>query len=642
MSFLRFLPWLAPLVVGALAGVAIDRTLRSDPDFPPAATGTGTASNPGASAAPARANGKTDAAVSFAAALEEKKAYRRRELVGELLPAMTVRQLIEAAESLRKKSNIKRWTDPAAAALVLGRLAQLDPGMALALASVGAAQGDVDMSVLSRVLDVLAETQPATAEAWIRSLPPGSARRNITGMWAALMAKIDPEAALRWIAADRPSTWSYRNIFEQMAETDPLGAVNRAASLPTGDQRQRALEGALSAWARTDPGSALSWIRNRPLDGTRSALLAQAMASYAESNPAAAASYALGALDGQERLKACEEVAQKWFKADFAAARAWLQGLPPEIVRACAPNVAAAWGEHDPAGAAAFAWEMEPDNRWNRGLRQVMSEWASRDFTAAKQWVAGLPPGAMRDTALSIMLDDRSWGGTNAPEPRVALDLAMTMGAGQTDLQRETINRNMQRWARDDFDAAAAWARGLPNQALGADLLKTALAEMAGYDPKRAILNIGLLPADARADATTRVASAWAFRDPAAAAQWVNSWPSGTDAAEVRRTITGTWLRTNPAAAVAWIQSLPNDVLAAAISPQTIRQLVSFDPNAALAVATRLPDGEARAQALDSFARSWYQRDPTSAGLWISQTGDLNAEQKQRAVQPRTGGGGRR
>ncbi len=650
MTLSRALPWIGGLVVGAVAGALLDRITAPDPvptGAGPAvisADGTAPIARPGTpSAAPALPGRPVQAAASAAAtasalngAMTESGPYRRRTQIMRLLAELSEDQIIACVEALRSREPTKVWTDADSVAILLERLAELNPTRALALAASKSARGFADNSVLSAVLEALAETRGDVALAWIRSLPNDRFKRGVISSWLEIVSKSDPDGALAWALTEKTPAQEFAGIFAKLAERDPAAALARAAALPAGEIRRQALGGAVGSWARTDPGGALTWVRNRPPDALRAELLSKAAGGFAEANPAAAAAFIMSSLDGRDRHDAALAVADRWVAADLPAARAWLESLPPEIARDLSPRILTVWGEKDPASAVAFAWKNGGgDGRGGWAMRSVLGDWAARDFDAAKQWLGALPPGGIRDAALQGLLADRPWGGGGASvDPRSALEIVSQLSGPMSDSRRSAMSEQMQRWARDDFEAAAVWARNLPDRKLSADLLTSALRELAGYDPQRALRTLPSLPADAIMEASRGVAATWAERDAAAAAKWVASWQPSEETLAAQREIANRWLRTDPRAAAAWLETLSPQVLAG-LGPRAIGPLVSTDPATALRLVDRLPDGAQRADSFETFARAWMRLDAASAQAWIASAPQLTPDQRTRLLSGR-------
>jgi len=144
----------------------------------------------------------------------------------------------------------------------------------------------------------LAAEQPATALAWIKSLPPGQlhqlALNNVLDFWSAS----DPQGAGEYVAQmpegpdqDVAATHFAKNF----GAADPSNAVRWAESLQ-GSARTAALVSIASGWAQKDPSAATRWAAALPID-----------------NPA--------------RADAIKAALSYWFLQDYEAARDFLNNL---------------------------------------------------------------------------------------------------------------------------------------------------------------------------------------------------------------------------------------------------------------------------------------------------------------------------
>lgn len=650
MPWSRYLLPACLVAGGVAAGIILDRAIGSSPEpapTTPVATAPVTgpaATSPGPSAAAprAKASAATPASPELNTALRESGPHRRRVLLAGMIGSMSVADLEQAIEALRSPDRHKIWTDPETAALLISRLAELDPARALVLASTRSLSGWPDHAVLRGVLEALAETRPDAVIAWLRALPNDRFKRSAVSSWLGIISKSDPEGALAWAMAEKVPPGELSSLFAKLAERDAMAAVTRASSLPAGEQRKAALNGAVQEWAKVDPGAAMAWIRSRPVDRLRSDLIAKAAAGFAETNPAGAAAFVMSSLEGRDRAEAARAVAEAWMQSDFGQAKAWIEQLPREMAREVGPRILSTWAEKDPAGAVNFVWQNQSDGgRGEWALRTVMAEWASRDFNAAKNWLVSLPAGNMRDAVLAGLLTERRWGGGSAEiDPRSALDLIVQLGGPDSEARRTAMSEQLARWARDDFDAAALWARNQPDRKLAGELLGSALREVASYDPQRAIRALPTLSTDAQLTAGKAIAESWAQSDPAAAARWVATWPPTEASLEAQREIAARWMRQDSRAALTWLEGQTPDFLAQSVSPRVIGPLASNDPAAAQRLVERMPQGNSRDTAAEVLVRVWSRTDTNAAQNWVAQTPILSAEQRQRlqTAQPARGG----
>ncbi len=170
---------------------------------------------------------------------------------------------------------------------------------------------------------------------------------------------------------------------------------------------------------------------------------------------------------------------------------------------------------------------------------------------------------------------------------------------------------------------AALRALDIPGAPAGSPLEKhLLLARFASVDPETALSYVDTLPAGERSDAAATVMSAWAARDPQAAAAHLTEEAGGLGLSEAA-TISGAaavaseWSRRDPQAAAAWAAELPDEFRAGAIHA-AVGRYAAADSAAALRFLSSLPDSMIRAEAATPLAAQWATADPAAAAAWAA------------------------
>lgn len=120
-----------------------------------------------------------------------------------------------------------------------------------------------------------------------------------------------------------------------------------------------------------------------------------------------------------------------------------------------------------------------------------------------------------------------------------------------------------------------------------------------------------LTPADLASQAGG-IASAIAFRDPGAAAQFVRNLPpsvSGKQRSGALRRVVEDWAYEDPAAAAGFVATLPTGDERDAVSEVLSRQLRKFDLEAATRVLSGVSGADARGAMIRELAGAWMQVD---------------------------------
>lgn len=206
----------------------------------------------------------------------------------------------------------------------------------------------------------------------------------------------------------------------------------------------------------------------------------------------AGAAKAMGAVtDAERRRQRSLELARGLAENDARAAEAWGQALPAGSSTQAAVLEIAAQAMARKDGEAAIAWALQP-----------------RDGVAGSV--------VRRSVAAELV----------RAEPRRALErlLAQPVSAGRDEM----LAAAAASWARQDANAAVAWARELPEGELRRRMVTSVGFEIAQTNPDRALEVAELLPAGReRWLLTGAVAQTWVVKDPQAAFAWAKDLPAG-------------------------------------------------------------------------------------------------------------------
>ena len=96
-----------------------------------------------------------------------------------------------------------------------------------------------------------------------------------------------------------------------------------------------------------------------------------------------------------------ENLVHQWANKDLAAALVWVEQLASGDERErLLGRIAYVLSETEPTAAATFvAGQMNEGPLQNQAALSVIHQWATREFDAAKNWVATFPTGPLREQA---------------------------------------------------------------------------------------------------------------------------------------------------------------------------------------------------------------------------------------------------
>ncbi len=430
----------------------------------------------------------------------------------------------------------------------------------------------------------------AALEAWADADPDAALRGLIAdasdthGVADTLIQRIaarDPDKALAILRASpvSPSQSSARNevwtaVLAACAEKGPDYALAAIQSAPR-QAKDAGLYSLLSKMAAEAPHAALAWVEGLPPELKKLTDDSVIMDIWGETDPAAALADwgqkrpGLGVNDPVGR-----NLANQWAAKDPEAFLQWAtaqgeSGTP--FLRIAAREIAS----RDPQRAAAMADRMpavalprgDPnfppdDSEANTELRDLRwaigNEWAQKDPAAALAWAKSLPSAGERAYVYNGM---RAYLSELPKEERLAI--ARELGTG-TNAGFQTL------WEVDRAEAGKVFASLPAEEKLGN--FSTMQNGLTAESPAAAagllegiIQDIPDTPEGTQQSSSARnlsryvaeVTSAWAGRDPAAAAAWVRQLPPGESQAIAAANIALTWGRYDLPAARAWAEKLP-------------------------------------------------------------------------------------
>ena len=173
-----------------------------------------------------------------------------------------------------------------------------------------------------------------------------------------------------------------------------------------------------------------------------------------------------------------------------------------------------------------------------------------------------------------------------------------------------------EQWARQDPDAALAWASTLePEQRSGA--YAGIINNIMESDPQRAADLAMSLDGYDRPKLLGQIAESWAAQDPVEAVAWANSLSAG-DREESLQEALGSWAASDPSKAAAYVDQMPEQERSGVVG-EVARNWAQQEPAEAAEWLGNQPESESKAGAMGQVMWNWTTSDPEAAANWLGE-----------------------
>ena len=283
-------------------------------------------------------------------------------------------------------------------------------------------------------------------------------------------------------ASDPNRSRLIRNLLSQLAETDPVAALELASQIESLRDSERARVAVLEVWGRKAPAAAISWANNA-LAGepsrTRNSQFMAIYRGYAANNPAAAFQQAL-AINDNNRLKnnLLNQVIRVQIESGGLQAAKLAVDLvaDPEMQRSLRRELVDEWAEFDPKAAAAYVAKLGKDADSNI-KSALVSEWAESNPAAAAAWLSSLDvddPSIARASSSVI----REW---TRYDLTASADWLNSLPASP-ELDRAVISYTFSA-AEEDPETAMSWAQSIEDDRRRTWMMERVAAAWKNQDP---------------------------------------------------------------------------------------------------------------------------------------------------------------
>jgi hypothetical protein len=404
-----------------------------------------------------------------------------------------------------------------ALAFTAQRWADFDPRRALAVA---AELEDERVRIVfeAAALRALARVAPEEAFAHLANSDPSALLIGALGD----LARADPERLLSAVRDYPPEVRQVAEVtaLQQLAARDPLAAVRYLERGPLGPDRQMLLQVVAGAYGKRDVAAALEWARQRRGEPM---LVPAVIAGVAESDLDRALDLALGLTSPLERMQSVQFTVMTRVARDDVTA---------EMV------------------ANRLLASDDPAIRDNLGS-MVLSMWAQRAPDSAMKWLLahqGAPQNAFQQLGQQLAMRD--------PQNAIAYTAQVAESA-----REQWANGVAQGYSQNDPQGAIDWLDRFRSEQWYARAATTLAMTVAPRDGAAAARFVDELGAEGNGVQTSQlvnmIATNWANRDPAAAAEWSVRRPTDQERDMAVRNVVSVWSAQDVNAARQWTLRLP-------------------------------------------------------------------------------------
>jgi hypothetical protein len=248
---------------------------------------------------------------------------------------------LPAIPSARPSTLVEQPVVPRAPASAAGAREAAVPSLAdltrLTIQSLASKDAEVRKRAIDQLLPALAQRDPVAAARVADLFVDSPLRPQILSTVARAWTDHNRLHALAWAqglgdANERENVLV--EIFTQIAQSDPAAAVRLRQEYSPDPLDDAELTNLAQRWAETDISAVLGWTDSLPPGAQHDQLIARAAFIQAQKNPAEAAQLVMDRIPrGDAQSEALISVMHQWARQDFAAASAWVERIPEELLR---------------------------------------------------------------------------------------------------------------------------------------------------------------------------------------------------------------------------------------------------------------------------------------------------------------------
>lgn len=626
------------LVTGAIVGGAAVYLIAGRAPEP---AGSGLSTSAEVQSNPRGTPGTNDVAavdaVSSGAIVSARVATYQRAL--EATDVIDLESMIELTASAPRS----RARDLDLAAL-MARLAELDPGRAVAFAR----SAYLDTPLLIQAFQALARVDTAAAVAGLASVAPAATQRrvafallDVVGLnddgieriatalpdyarqsfeLDALLARarIDPAGVMREVVSRNGvalQSYILPRLAEVAVEGDPAAALVLGDFIEDYNFRLAYGNAVLAAWAELDPEAVFAFLEiAEPADLSMSADAFAALARYDSDRLLAMVEQLPPAVRTNARRAAMQSLAER----DPEAALALLDTMSPGQDRdSMLSTIAQTYGRRNPEFAMAWVKTLSPPSPAAmqgvlQGIAAVDSDRAIDLFIEEIENQTSQPNTSTLPSTLLLPMIFSSMASSGTDPSRLA-DRILALDNPQL---RSQLSVAISIWATRDGDAALSWTLANVDR-LDPFALRNVAQRMATDDLDLALSTLDRLPPSHRGGWVEGVASLMAQTDIDRARDFLEQLRGQPGYEQAYGVVAQSMAQRDPAAAARMLDEAPASSALQSASFTVAREWANRDPAAAARWALDLDDAQLQRNAISNIASVWAQRDAAAAERWL-------------------------
>lgn len=265
----------------------------------------------------------------------------------------------------------------------------------------------------------------------------------------------------------------------ELGNIDTEGLLLQMSEIASIDERIEFAEEVIRQLANSDPIRAVDFACLLPPSPFRNPLLEQALSAVAAKNPQEAIRLANLKLAGLDRHNAVIGIIKTWAANHPSEAFAWSAAIEdPGMRRVMLETATGAWGAKD-ANSALLGITQLSDSEQNLAMRAIVGNWAQTDPHAALEWSIANYHQSGNTEILTVGLANAA-----GFAPALAAEFIHRLDSPQ--LCREIAPMIATNWVMREGDTGWSFATKVPDSVARMKSLEMAASSWVSYDPRSA------------------------------------------------------------------------------------------------------------------------------------------------------------